>query len=71
MEKITVISIVLAVLLIAGAVFAAADFLDEEPVADGGGAEQPKACSDGQDCSAGCGGTCGGSCGVSTCGCRR
>ncbi|MFC1741126.1 hypothetical protein ACFL3V_01140 [Nanoarchaeota archaeon] len=70
MQKITIISVVLAILLVAGAVFAAADFLgSEEPVES---QEQPVvsqgSCASGA-CGAGCDSSCGGSCGVPSCGC--
>jgi hypothetical protein len=78
MDKITVLAIAAAILLVAGAVFAAADFLDEDvpdvPAAGAGGggdAAGPSACSAGNDCGAGCGGQCGGSCGVPGCSCGR
>ena len=68
-----ILAVAVLLLLVAGAVFATADFLDEDPAAeeDGGSAAQPRACSAGNDCSAGCGGQCGGSCGVPGCGCGR
>lgn len=65
MEKITLISIVLAVVLVAGAVFVSADFLEDEPKVEVKQTVQecnPSTCPSGD---------CGGTCGVPTCGCER
>jgi len=77
MQKMTIIALVLATVLIAGAVFASANFIQEETECSCGkcngdcngncGAEN---CNCAQKCGASaCGNTCGGNCGISSCGC--
>ncbi|MBW2971915.1 hypothetical protein KY359_02665 [Candidatus Woesearchaeota archaeon] len=71
MEKVTIVAVALAILLVAGAVFVAADFLDAPPASDADDApvQAPRAC--GAEGGCGCGGQCGGTCGVAGCGCGR
>ncbi|MBW2967653.1 hypothetical protein KY362_04150 [Candidatus Woesearchaeota archaeon] len=77
MEKVTMLAIVAAVVMVVGAVFVAADFM-QGPAADSGetGGEGDAPSASGGSCGAGscgasCDGSCGGRCGAPTCGCGR
>lgn len=62
MERINIIAIVVAVLLIAGAVYASADFLEED--------EKEIETEEYYECNANtCDQRCGGNCGIPSCGC--
>ena len=68
MEKVTIMAIVLAVLLIAGAVFASAKFLEEDEAEN----SETEIDLPQQECNSGtCNQQCGGNCGIPRCGCGR
>ena len=64
MEKTAIIAIVLAILLIAGAVFASAAFLQENKEGNGAVEISPQPA-----CGCGCNQQCGGNCGIQGCSC--
>lgn len=67
MEKTTIIAVVLAVVLIAGAVFVSATLPKEEAVAENNVCQPGSgSCDDGN-----CNNQCGGTCGVPNCGCGK
>ena len=67
MDKTTIIAVVLAVLMVAGAALASAKFLG-----DGSTEEEVDSGEVALECGAEtCNGECGGSCGIPSCGCGR
>ena len=63
MDKSTLIALVLCVLLVGGAIFASAEYLEEDKIEIVNDYEQP-VCGPSS-----CGQQCGGNCGIPSCGC--
>ena len=68
MEKATIIGIVLAVFLVAGAVIGSAAFMGDDAVKAVKTVQPEKSVS---SCPCGCGGNCGGNCGAEGCNCAK